>query len=62
MNTSLDTPVTRSAAPIVRQQAHEMQAYGTIVPMPIALDEDARQESPANLNQILADTITLRDL
>ena len=30
--------------------------------MPIALGEDVRRESVNNLNQLLADTITLRDL
>src|SRR5262245_15060475 len=30
--------------------------------MPIALSENARQESVENLNQLLADTMTLRDL
>ena len=30
--------------------------------MPIALSEDARRSSADNLNQLLADTITLRDL
>jgi len=30
--------------------------------MPIALAEDTRRRSAANLNQLLADTITLRDL
>jgi starvation-inducible DNA-binding protein len=30
--------------------------------MPIALDEEVRAESVGNLNQILADTMTLRDM
>jgi starvation-inducible DNA-binding protein len=30
--------------------------------MPIALSENVRRESVENLNQLLADTITLRDL
>src|SRR5262245_13386989 len=30
--------------------------------MPLALSESARQESVEHLNQLLADTITLRDL
>jgi starvation-inducible DNA-binding protein len=33
-----------------------------MVPMPIALAEDTRRASADNLNQLLADTITLRDL
>ena len=50
------------ATPITRQQAHEIQPYGHLVRMPIALSETACKESVENLNQILADTIALRDL
>src|SRR3954452_24608880 len=50
------------ARPIVGQQAHEVQPYGHIVKLPIALDEKTCATSVDNLNQILADTITLRDL
>jgi len=39
-----------------------MQAFGAVSPMPIALAVDARRESAENLNQLLADTVTLRDL
>ena len=50
------------ATPIARQHAHEIQPYGHLVRMPIARSETACKESVENLNQILADTITLRDL
>jgi len=50
------------ARPIVGQKAHEVQAYGHIVKLPIALSEKACATSVENLNQVLADTITLRDL
>ena|SRR6185436_14375963 len=50
------------AAPLTGQHAHEIQAFGTVVPAPIALAESARLASVANLNQVLADTMTLRDL
>ena len=50
------------ATPMTHQQAHEIQPYGHFVRMPIALSETACKESVENLNQILADTITLRDL
>jgi starvation-inducible DNA-binding protein len=43
-------------------RATEIQAFGTIVPMPIALAEKVRRESVENLNQLLADTMTLRDM
>ncbi len=50
------------AAPLTHQEAHEIQAFNALVSMPIALAEAARRESVENLNQVLADTITLRDL
>lgn len=50
------------ATPLAQQQAHEIQPYGHLVRMPIALSETACRESVENLNQILADTIALRDL
>jgi starvation-inducible DNA-binding protein len=50
------------ATPMAHQQAHEIQPYGHLVRMPIALSETACKESVENLNQILADTITVRDL
>ena len=40
----------------------EIQPFGTIVKLPIALSETACRQSVENLNQVLADTITLRDL
>src|SRR3984957_14272916 len=52
----------RSAAPLTGQRAHELQAFGSVGAMPIALAEDTRRGSSDNLNQLLADTITLRDL
>src|SRR5205823_2403306 len=54
--------VARRAAPLTAQRAHEIEAFGSVVPMPIALAEDTRRASADNLNQLLADTITLRDL
>lgn len=50
------------AHPIVGQKAPEIQPYGTIVKLPIALGEKACAASVSNLNQLLADTMTLRDL
>jgi starvation-inducible DNA-binding protein len=50
------------ARPLVGQKAHEIQPFGTIVKLPIALSETACRQSVENLNQVLADTITLRDL
>jgi starvation-inducible DNA-binding protein len=56
------TTTPHTAAPLTGQHAHEIQAYGSVLPMPIALGEHARLKSVDNLNQLLADTITLRDL
>ena len=50
------------ATPLVNQEAHEIQPFGHLVRMPIALSERARGESVDLLNQLLADTITLRDM
>jgi starvation-inducible DNA-binding protein len=48
--------------PHIRQHGPEIQPYGTIVRLPIGLDESVCKASVAALNQTLADTITLRDL
>jgi starvation-inducible DNA-binding protein len=62
MKSSTPTKLTPSAAPLTKQHVREIQAYGSVVSMPIALAEEIRRESAENLNQLLADTITLRDL
>jgi len=54
--------IMQHAQPLVHQEAHETQPFGHIVRMPIALSESACRESVANLNQLLADSMTLRDL
>ena len=56
-----DTIIAR-ATPVAHQQAHEIQPFGHLVRMPIALSESACREAVANLNQLLADTTALRDL
>jgi starvation-inducible DNA-binding protein len=48
--------------PIIHQQAREIQPYGKIAKLPIALDELVCANSAENLNQLLADTMTLRDM
>jgi starvation-inducible DNA-binding protein len=62
MKTKSPTNVIPSAAPLTGQRAREIQAFGSVVSMPIALAGDTRRTSAASLNQLLADTITLRDL
>ena len=57
----LDT-ILKGVTPIEHQHAHEIQPFGHLVHMPIALSATTCQESVENLNQLLADTIALRDL
>src|SRR6476619_5545293 len=54
--------ILKRAQPLAYQQAHEIQPFGHIIKLPIALAESACKESVDNLNQLLADTMTLRDL
>jgi starvation-inducible DNA-binding protein len=52
-----------SAQPRYHQSARELQAFGTVTStMPLQLLEPVRLEMTERLNQLLADTITLRDL
>src|SRR5271163_4008097 len=53
---------TRHSRPVQHQHAPEIQPYGKIAKLPIALDEKVCAASAENLNQLLADTITLRDM
>lgn len=50
------------AKPLLHQHAREIQPYGKIAKLPIALDEKICAASAQNLNQLLADTMTLRDM
>jgi starvation-inducible DNA-binding protein len=54
--------ILQHASPRVHQKAHEIQPYGHLIRMPIALAESVCKESVENLNQLLADTMTLRDI
>ncbi len=52
-----------SAQPRLHQRARELQAYGTVSALlPLELEEPVRLEMTEQLNQLLADTMTLRDL
>jgi starvation-inducible DNA-binding protein len=52
-----------SAQPRYHQSARELQAFGTVTSvMPLQLEEPIRLEMTEQLNQLLADTMTLRDL
>ena len=50
------------ARPILHQHAREIQPFGKIYKLPIALEEQACAASVELLNQLLADTMTLRDM
>jgi len=54
--------ILNQAKPLTHQHAHEIQPFGHLVKLPIALAENVCRESVENLNQLLADTMTLRDL
>ncbi|HZR57801.1 MAG TPA: DNA starvation/stationary phase protection protein [Terriglobales bacterium] len=52
-----------SAQPRLHQGAAEIQKYGTVThALPLDLEEPVRLEMTEHLNQLLADTMTLRDL
>jgi len=52
-----------NAQPRLHQRAGEIQRYGTVSHMlPLELEEPVRLEMTEQLNQLLADTMTLRDL
>ena len=54
--------LTDRARPLTIQDGKEFQHYGTVARLPIALDVAVCAASVENLNQLLADTMTLRDL
>jgi starvation-inducible DNA-binding protein len=61
--TPTSTPHKLSANPRYHQQAPELQAFGTVSNRgPLQLEEPVRLEMTERLNQLLADTMTLRDL
>ena len=62
MKTLSADAVMAHATPLVHQHAHELQPFGHLVKMPIALADSACRESVTNLNQVLADAIVLRDM
>jgi starvation-inducible DNA-binding protein len=65
--TTSSTRSTRSsssptARPMISQRGTELQRFGTITPLPNGLDQKSLTRIVADLNQLLADTMTLRDL
>jgi len=62
-NSRTKTTDTINAQPRLHQRAHEIQAYGTVNhALPLELEEPVRLEMTEQLNKLLADTMTLRDL
>jgi len=52
----------RSARPVLVQSAPELQAFGTITSLPNSLDSKKLGRIVDDLNQLLADTMSIRDL
>jgi starvation-inducible DNA-binding protein len=58
-----NTTETINAQPRLHQHAKELQHYGTVShQLPLELEEPVRLEMTEQLNRLLADTMTLRDL
>src|SRR3989442_7024026 len=57
-----DQSILDRVRPLVDQDSREIQPYGRIAKLPITLAESVCETSVDNLNQLLADTITLRDM
>src|SRR5437868_6553361 len=63
MDKHSNTNASISAQPRLHQHAAAIQAYGTVNhALPLELEEPVRLEMTERLNQLLADTITIRDL
>src|SRR5512141_1998383 len=50
------------ARPMIGQHGREIQQFGTITRLPIGLPEQVCKASVAALNEVLVDTMSLRDL
>src|SRR5262250_3848516 len=63
MDKHSNTTSNISAQPHLHQHAASIQPYGTVNhALPLELEEPVRLEMTERLNQLLADTITIRDL
>ena len=51
-----------TSQPLLHQKGYEIQPFGTLRDLPIALEDKARSESAELLNQILSDTVILYNL
>jgi starvation-inducible DNA-binding protein len=50
------------ASPLLGQRGRIIQEFGTVVYLPAGLEDNVRIDSTRNLNQVLVDTIVLRDM
>jgi starvation-inducible DNA-binding protein len=62
IQTSSSNNRKENSQPILHQHGHEIQAFGTLRNLPLALGTIAREESCEQLNQILADSMILYSL
>jgi starvation-inducible DNA-binding protein len=60
--TKTSTRELLEAQPIIGQRSRETQPYGTLLRYPLGLSDQARGACVEGLNQLLADTISLRDM
>lgn len=56
------TATAKTAEPIMNQRGRILQKYGTVINLPIGLDEQVRLDSVEILNKVLVNTITIRDM
>ena len=56
------TALVDRAAPHTGQRGKEVQAFGSVTKLPNGLDEKVCKDSAEMLNQVLVDTMSLRDL
>jgi starvation-inducible DNA-binding protein len=55
-------PSVPEAQPILHQRSKEIQPHGTLVHYPLVLTEAVKQKGVEELNQVLADTVYLREM
>lgn len=53
---------TSQAQPLLGQRGKIVQEFGTVIYLPSGLEEKVRLDSTHNLNQVLADTVVLREM
>ena len=56
------TLTTNEAEPILGQEGREIQQYGDLIPVPLGIGDSVRSNSVKQLNQLLAETMAIRDL